>query len=106
MCPAGLEDPGKGSHCVSFLFITCLVGWLVATSFCGPNGALAWGRVETKLVSETRTVTSVAMASAKDREDGDSDTAVERLTSVWIHPGLYGKKATRRRQGWLLGFIM
>lgn len=101
MCPAGLEDPGKESPCVSFLFITCLVGWLVATSFCGPNGALAWGRVETKMVSETRTITSVAMASAKD-----GDTAVERLPSVWIHPGLYGKKATRRRLEWLLGFIM
>lgn len=50
---------------MSFLFITCLVSWLVATSFCGRNGALAWGRAETKLVSETRI--SVAMASAKDR---------------------------------------
>lgn len=34
---------------MSLLFIPCLVGWLEATSFCGLNGALAWGRVENKL---------------------------------------------------------
>jgi hypothetical protein len=33
---------------VSFLFITCPVGWLEATSLSGLNGALEWGRVETR----------------------------------------------------------
>lgn len=46
VCPAGLEDPGKESPCVSFLFITCPVGWLEATSFCGLNGALEWGKLK------------------------------------------------------------